>query len=102
MLIIGLTGGIGSGKTAAAKKFASLNVSVINADTVAREVVEPGSKALAAIKQKFGPEILLASGHLDRNQLRHLIFADAEAKKAIARPTSSGSPVRLRGTAAAI
>ena len=47
MLIIGLTGGIGSGKTAAAKKFASLNVSVINADTVAREVVEPGSEALA-------------------------------------------------------
>ena len=80
MLIIGLTGGIGSGKTAAAKKFASLNVSVINADTVAREVVEPGSEALAAIKQKFGPEILLANGHLDRNQLRHVIFADAEAK----------------------
>ena len=80
MLIIGLTGGIGSGKTAAAKKFASLHVSVINADTVAREVVVPGSEALAAIEQKFGSKILLANGHLDRNQLRHLIFADAEAK----------------------
>lgn len=80
MLIIGLTGGIGSGKTAAAKKFSSLNVTVINADTVAREIVASGSEALAAIEQKFGPDILLANGDLDRSQLRHMIFADPEAK----------------------
>ncbi|RZV54918.1 MAG: dephospho-CoA kinase, partial [Pseudomonadales bacterium] len=70
MLIIGLTGGIGSGKSAAAERFTELGVSVINADALAREVVAPGTPALDAIAEKFGLPVLLANGSLDRAALR--------------------------------
>jgi dephospho-CoA kinase len=75
-LRIGLTGGIASGKSAVAAAFARRGVPVIDADLIAREVVEPGSAALAAVVGEFGPGILAADGRLDRARLRALVFAD--------------------------
>ena len=79
MFVVGLTGGIGSGKSAAATIFAKLRVTVVNADNVAREIVEPGSEALKAIAKHFGQTILLDDGSLDRAALRKKIFSDAES-----------------------
>jgi len=73
--IIGLTGGIGSGKTTVTNIFAELGIDVIDADIAARIVVEPGSKALAAIKQQFGAEYLDNQGQLNRAKLRSRIFS---------------------------
>ncbi|TVT58537.1 MAG: dephospho-CoA kinase [Sedimenticola thiotaurini] len=81
MLVIGLTGGIGCGKTAVTDCFTSLGVPVIDADTVAREVVLPGQPALQAIAEKFGPEAITSEGSLNRNWLREHIFSDAGAKR---------------------
>lgn len=74
MLVAGLTGGIGSGKSAASACFAALGVPVIDADQVAREVVEPGSEALGRIGAHFGPEVIRADGTLDRAALRRIVF----------------------------
>ena len=74
--ILGLTGGIGSGKTAVADRFASLGVHVVDADQAARWVVEPGRAALQQIVERFGEEVLLQSGELDRTGLRQKVFAD--------------------------
>ncbi|MBT5293843.1 MAG: dephospho-CoA kinase [Cellvibrionales bacterium] len=79
MFVVGLTGGIGSGKSAAATIFAKLGVTLVNADSVARDIVEPGSEALKAIANRFGQTILLDNGHLDRAALRKKIFSDAES-----------------------
>ena len=79
--IIGLTGGIGSGKSLVAARFAELGVTVVNADTVAREVVAKGEPALDAIRAHFGEDIVLAEGELDRRKLRGIIFDDPAAKK---------------------
>ena len=79
MFVVGLTGGIGSGKSAAAAIFAKLGVTVINADSVAREIVEPGSIALNAIVEHFGQAILLDNGHLNRAALREKIFSASES-----------------------
>lgn len=79
MLKIGLTGGIGSGKTAASDHFASLGIAIIDADIVARQVVEPGTKALSEITSHFGQEIL-EHGQLNRSALRKIIFADQTEK----------------------
>ncbi len=81
MLKIGLTGGIGSGKSAAAEMFERLGVHIVDADIVAREVVEPGEPALQEIADHFGSHILLADGGLDRRQLREIVFSDAAEKK---------------------
>lgn len=78
--IIGLTGGIGSGKSSASQFFAELGIEIVDADVVARQVVEPGSPALLAIKEKFGPSILLSNHHLDRKRLRELTFSNHENK----------------------
>ncbi|MFV1873658.1 MAG: dephospho-CoA kinase [Oleiphilus sp.] len=80
MLIVGLSGGIGSGKTAASDTFAELGVNIIDADIVAREVVEPGSKALKSIAKHFGNDILLNDGSLNRANLRQRIFSSPEEK----------------------
>ena len=77
-LSIGLTGGIGSGKSTAANLFAELGADIIDADYLARQVVAPGQKALTCIVEKFGPQILLPDDTLDRSKLRHLIFNDPE------------------------
>ena len=76
MYIVGLTGGIGSGKTTIANFFSENNIEVINADQLARRVVEPGTSALLQIKKKFGDQILTESNSLDRSLLREIIFND--------------------------
>lgn len=80
MLVIGLTGGIGSGKSTVAELFAARGVPIIDMDQIARQVVEPGQPALAQITQVFGVDILDAKGRLDRRQVRDLIF-DSEEKR---------------------
>jgi dephospho-CoA kinase len=81
MFVVGLTGGIGSGKTAVSNRFAALGIDIVDADVVAREVVEPGTSALAQIREHFGADILQADGQLDRAKLRSVVFADAQAKR---------------------
>ena len=78
--VVGLTGGIGSGKSTIAELFAELGVPVIDADLVARQVVEKGSPLLAEIAAHFGPEILLEDGALNRAALRKKIFANETQK----------------------
>ena len=79
--VLGLTGGIGAGKSTLSRAFAALGVPVMDADIVAREQVAPGSIGLEAIVEHFGKGILHDDGSLDRAQLRHLVFSDAEHKK---------------------
>lgn len=78
--ILGLTGGIGSGKSSAAEHFAALGVHVVDADHAARWVVEPGRAALKKIAEHFGADVLQADGQLDRGALRTLIFADPQQR----------------------
>lgn len=80
MLIIGLTGGIGSGKTTVANYFAELGITIIDADIVAREVVKPNKFAYEKIIEYFGTNILSANQEIDRKKLREIIFSDANAK----------------------
>ena len=80
-LIVGLTGGVGSGKSAIALHFEKLGVPVLDADQVSREVVVPPSPALDEIVQIFGADSLLPDGTLDRRRMRERIFADATAKQ---------------------
>ncbi|MBO6849472.1 MAG: dephospho-CoA kinase [Marinobacter sp.] len=80
MVVIGLTGGIGSGKSTVARLFGDLGVHWVDADIVAREVVEPGTPALARIAGHFGPDILLQDGHLDRARLRTVVFEHTEER----------------------
>jgi len=79
--VLGLTGGIGSGKSAVSAMFEELGIQVIDADIVAREVVEPGSVGLTKITAHFGDEILTSNGTLDRAKLRAIIFADESQKQ---------------------
>ena len=78
---VALTGGIGSGKSTVADAFARFGINVIDADIIAREVVEPGTPALRAIAEHFGPQMLLADGSLDRRRLREKIFSQPEEKQ---------------------
>lgn len=80
-LRIGLTGGIASGKSAVADEFAALGVPVIDADVIARELVEPGQPALSRIVEAFGPQVLNASGTLDRRQMRERVFASPDDRR---------------------
>lgn len=82
-LVVGLTGGIASGKTAVSKCFEQLGVPVIDADLVAREVVEPGGAALDAVVEKFGREVLDETGRLDRRRLREVVFSDSQRRRAL-------------------
>jgi dephospho-CoA kinase len=80
--IVGITGGIGSGKTAATDRFIKLGVDVVDADLMSREVVKPGTRALIAIADHYGAErVLLPDGSLNRRALREIVFADASQKK---------------------
>ena len=79
--VLGLTGGIGSGKSAVSAMFEELGIQVVDADIVAREVVEPGSVGLTKITAHFGDEILTSNGTLDRAKLRAIIFADESQKQ---------------------
>ena len=79
--VLGLTGGIGSGKSAVSAMFEEFGIQVVDADIVAREVVEPGSLGLKKITEHFGDEILTSNGSLDRAKLRAIIFADESQKQ---------------------
>lgn len=79
--IVGLTGGIGSGKSQVSALFEALDVTVVDADLIAREVVEPGTEGLAAIAEHFGAEILEADGSLNRAALRTRVFNDEAERR---------------------
>ena len=78
---IALTGGIATGKSHVRAQFEALGVPTIDADVLARQTVEPGTPGLAAVIARFGPEILDASGTLDRAKLASIVFADAQARR---------------------
>ncbi|MFI1012232.1 dephospho-CoA kinase [Streptomyces sp. NPDC020965] len=78
MLSVGLTGGIGAGKSEVSRLLQSYGAVLIDADRIAREVVEPGTPGLTAVVEAFGPEILTAGGALDRPRLGSIVFADSE------------------------
>ncbi len=80
MLRIGLTGGIGSGKSTVAGLLAARGALVVDADRLAREVVEPGTDGLAEVVEAFGPGVLTADGALDRPALASIVFSDPEAR----------------------
>ncbi|PJG59877.1 dephospho-CoA kinase [Aeromonas cavernicola] len=81
MFIVAITGGIGSGKTTIANQFAELGIEIVDADVIAREVVAPGTPALATIVAHFGLSIMDVAGQLDRRCLRERVFADPLAKE---------------------
>ena len=83
MLRVGLTGGIGSGKSAVSELLAAHGAVVIDYDVLAREAVEPGSPGLQAIADRFGPEVIAPDGTLDRPALAAIVFADPEALTAL-------------------
>jgi dephospho-CoA kinase len=85
--IIGLTGGIASGKSTVSAMLRELGAHVIDADQVAREVVAPGTPALAEIQARFGPAVLHEDGALDRKKLGAIVFADPDARRALERIT---------------
>lgn len=80
-LIVGLTGGIGSGKTAVSDRFAALGITIVDADACARLVVEKGKPALASIAAHFGEDVLDTEGNLDRARLRQIVFANESERK---------------------
>ena len=80
---IGLTGGIASGKSALEREFTARGIFVADADQIARQIVEPGQPALAAVVDAFGPSVLMADGRLDRAGLRAKVFGNKEARRAL-------------------
>jgi len=80
-LVVGITGGIGTGKTAVTRRFEQRGITVVDADVVARLIVEPGTAALSAISSHFGAEILQADGSLDRAALRSRVFSDETERR---------------------
>ena len=87
MHLIGLTGGIATGKSTVAAELAGHGATVIDADALAREVVEPGQPALEEIAARFGPEVMTADGRLDRARLGSIVFADPPARRDLERIT---------------
>ncbi|MEZ5510682.1 MAG: dephospho-CoA kinase [Gammaproteobacteria bacterium] len=87
MLVVGVTGGIGSGKTAATDRFQALGITVVDADLASRVVVEPGRPALKAIEEHFGKEVIADDGTLNRRALRDIVFANPEERKWLERLT---------------
>jgi dephospho-CoA kinase len=83
MLTVGLTGGIGAGKSEVARLLVGCGAVLVDSDRIAREVVEPGTEGLAAVVAEFGPEVLAADGTLDRPKLGAIVFADDERRKAL-------------------
>ena len=80
MLTVGITGGIGSGKTALTDALQDMGVVIVDADAIARIIVEPGRPALAQIADHFGPQCLSPDGTLDRSALRQIVFSDPDAR----------------------
>ena len=99
---VGLTGGIASGKSTAAKFFGALGVPILDSDQVARDVVEPGQPPLERLVERFGRKILTPDGHLDRPALRDIVFADPKARadlEALTHP-AIGAAMEARSAAA--
>ena len=97
MLRVGLSGGIGSGKSTVARALARRGAIVVDADAIAREVVEPGEPGLAAVVERFGPGVLDGEGRLDRPKLAALVFDDSGARadlNAIVHPRVAAETVR--------
>ena len=101
MLRVGLTGGIGAGKSEVSGRLAALGAVVLDADKVAREVVQPGTPGLAAIAARFGSGVLRADGTLDRGKLGEIVFADADALGALGAITHPLIQQRMRDAEAA-
>ncbi|MBV8301220.1 MAG: dephospho-CoA kinase, partial [Candidatus Dormibacteraeota bacterium] len=87
MHLIGLTGGIATGKSTVAGLLTARGATVVDADELAREVVEPGQRSLAEIRQRFGAGVIAASGALDRAALGAIVFADEQARRDLERIT---------------
>lgn len=102
MHLIGLTGGIGSGKSTVARLFAERGALVVDADRVAREVVEPGEDALARIVERFGDDVLTPEGSLDRAAMAAIVFADDEARAALEAITHPAIRDRIAERVAAV
>lgn len=103
MLKVGLTGGIGAGKSEVSRLLESYGAVLIDADKIAREVVEPGTPGLAAVVEAFGPEILGPEGALDRPKLGSIVFADADrlaTLNAIVHPLVGARSMELEAAAA--
>ncbi|MFD7895995.1 dephospho-CoA kinase [Streptomyces sp. NPDC059743] len=83
MLRLGLTGGIGAGKSEVSRLLTGYGAVLIDSDRIAREVVEPGTPGLAAVVAEFGPEVLTADGRLDRPKLGAIVFADQDRLRAL-------------------
>lgn len=83
MLKVGLTGGIGAGKSEVSRLLDACGAVIVDADRIAREVVEPGTDGLAAVVSEFGPEVLREDGTLDRDRLGRIVFADPERRRAL-------------------
>jgi dephospho-CoA kinase len=81
MLRVGLTGGIASGKSTVAEELAARGAVVVDADLLARQVVEPGTPGLAAVVRRFGPSVLTGDGRIDRPALGRIVFADPDARR---------------------
>jgi len=99
---VGLTGGIASGKSTAAKFFGALGVPILDSDQIARDVVEPGQPTLGQLVERFGPSILTPDGHLDRPALREIVFSDPMARadlEALTHP-AIGAAMEARSAAA--
>jgi dephospho-CoA kinase len=99
---VGLTGGIASGKSTAAKFFGALGVPVLDSDQIARDVVEPGQPPLERLIERFGRKILTPDGHLDRPALRDIVFSDPKARadlEALTHP-AIGAAMEARSAAA--
>ena len=80
-LVVGLTGGIGSGKSAAADEFARLGAAVVDTDAIAHELTGPGGAAIAEVRRLFGAAFIDAAGAMDRKRMRELVFTDAGARQ---------------------
>ena len=80
MYVVGISGGVGSGKTTVSSQFAGLGITIADADIAARTIVEPGKPVLKKIVDKYGQSILLDSGKLNRVLLREIIFNDSDAR----------------------
>ncbi len=99
---VGLTGGIASGKSTAAKFFGALGVPILDSDQIARDVVEPGQPPLERLVERFGRKILTPDGHLDRPALRDIVFSDPKARadlEALTHP-AIGAAMEARSAAA--
>ncbi|MDX1694599.1 MAG: dephospho-CoA kinase [Ketobacteraceae bacterium] len=81
MFVVGVTGGIGSGKTAATDHFHSLGITVVDADLASRVIVEPGREALVRIEEHFGSGVIAGDGTLDRRALREIVFRNPDERK---------------------